>query len=476
MRHVAFRLVTALLSLAIAAGRFAPCVPAFHRYTNGAYLDSPEAFHGLGRLAFLKEKRIYVLDGETGMLQKVENSEGAEAMAWSPDGAWLAFLRDGALMLAAATQWTAQPVNLPGHVNGFAWSPVRNVLAVGLAPRYPAQNAPAANQATQSPYHLGSENHPMHLPELPAISANPKEAEPTGGSIWLVSDPAAPRAEPLLTLDRPVGAVAWSPDGETIAYVSTLPSEAEELRSDALEIVPAAGGEPARWHVADQAGIELAGWWPDGRGILFWSRPLHSSSIAADGLPLQSLAVGTAEPIGLPTMLLDTSWLSWNPSGTTLAMIAGEGRSVWDRKSLALCDPAAGECRTLPQSKEQVTLAAAWSPSGEQVAAVRAHRRSRAWTPASQEDLAAWVESRTLWMIDPEGKQIRKVGSAGSGIHSPAWSKDGRHLLYVKDGALWVLDLEEDQARRVVTLGTRDDQSGFTGAISWWSRMAWYKK
>lgn len=435
IQHIAFGLATALLSLALTVRLVGPDLPALHRYTNGGYAVSPEAFHGLGRLAFLKEGQIHILDGATDTVQVVENSEGAGDMAWSQDGAWLAFVRDGELMIVA-TDRAVQPVDLPGPVNGFAWSPASNVLAVSLNPGEPAQ---------------------------------------TGGAIWLVTDPAEPKAQPLLTLDRPVGAVTWSPDGETLAYVTTLPSDAVELRSDALEVMPAAGGEPARWYVADQAGIELASWWPDGKGILFWAQPLHNSSIAANGLPLQSLAVGTTEPIALPTMLLYPDWLSWHPSDGPLAMVAGGGRTVWDGKSMALCDTATGECRTLPQLKEQVNLDASWSPGGEQIALVRADRRPGAWNSTSEEEIADWVKSRTLWLTDPEGKNLREVASAGRGIYGPAWSKDGQHLVYVKDSALWVLDLEADRASKVVTLKEEVDRFGFCGAVNWWNRMAWYQ-
>ena len=478
IQHIAFGLATALLSLALTLRLAGPDLPAFHRYTNRAYEASPEAFCGLGRLAYLKEGQIHLLDGATDTIQVVENSEGAGEMAWSQDGKWLAFVRNGELMIAAAAELDVHLVDLPGTVNRFAWSPAGNVLAVSLNPGEPAQFGSPSDQATPITDFPLPASGPAQPQARDVLEANrgPSEPAQSGGAIWLVTDPAEPKARPLLTLDRPVGAVAWSPDGDSLAYVSTLPGDAVELRSDALEVVPASGGEPTQWYVADQAAIELAGWWPDGQGILFWAVPLHSPSIAADGLPLQSLAVGSSEPIALPTMLLNASWISWDPSGKTLAVIAGGGRMAWDQKNLAFCDAAAGECRFLPQPKEQVTLDAAWSPGGEQIAMIRADRQPGMRRSRYREDLEAWAKSRTLWLTDPDGTSLREIVSVGRGVHSPAWSKDGHHLLYVKDDALWVLDLKTNRTNRVISLQAENTQSEVHGAVNWWNGMTWHQR
>src|SRR5438128_487698 len=74
----------------------------------------------------------------------------------------------------------------------------------------------------------------------------------------------------------------WSRDGKALAYAVTHPFDGHpEMRSDALYTVSAHGGHPTRRYFGRHEGIGLAGWWPDGKGLLFWRDPWHSASIAA---------------------------------------------------------------------------------------------------------------------------------------------------------------------------------------------------
>lgn len=413
--------------------------------SGAAFADRPDAFHGLGQVAFLRGGQVHILDGDTDTISRVNGSEGASMLAWSEDGQWLAFLREvegqQELMLAeAATSEAKQVVDLPGSVTGFQWSPAENLLAVSLAGE---QRGESDNDAP-------------------------------GGAVWLVRDPSRPSTQPLLDLESPVGSLAWSPNGRSLAYVTRLPAASAVLPSDAVEVVSLDGGTPTRWFTADQAGIRLAGWWPDGKGLLLWVLPLHSASLAADGLPLLSLQGRATEPVTLPPTLLYRHWLSWDPSGQNLVMTRGTGRSIWADKSLSLCAVATGQCRDLAQPGGRVSLDPAWSPDGRQIAMVRAEARPGSDGFTSEEELTTWVNSRTLWLTNPEGSAFRELEAAGTGIYGPAWSNDGSHLLYVRKSALWVLDVQANQARRVVALENPEGLFGFYGFIDWWNRMAWY--
>jgi len=306
------------------------------------------------------------------------------------------------------------------------------------------------------------------------VSVWPAESGGGSGSILLVEDPADPAARPLLTVDRPVSSITWSPDGQTLAYVTTLPGEQPWLRNDAVELIPVAGGEPTRWHVAEAAGIYLAGWWPDGQRILYWPAPVHSVSLTADGMPLHSLPLGATEPISLPTTHFNRHYLSWAPDGRTLLMVERGGRQLWDEKRLALCDVTTGNCRSLPRPEDKVSIDPAVSPDGKEIALVRADRVADPERTWSAEEMDEWVGSRTLWLVDSAGKSFREITVAGKGVYNPKWAKDGRHLVYIRDGALWVLDVETDQTTRVVTLSTTA-RHGYYGTIPWWNSMAWYQ-
>ncbi|RYD06534.1 hypothetical protein N752_04190 [Desulforamulus aquiferis] len=51
---------------------------------------------------------------------------------------------------------------------------------------------------------------------------------------------------------------------------------------------------------------------------------------------------------------------------------------------------------------------------------------------------------------------------AGQGIYQPTWSKDGRHILFVKDKALWIINIDGGNAKELFDLDSeQDDQIGF---------------
>lgn len=409
--------------------------------------ESTQAFHGLGTLAFTRDGRLYLLNDETDQLREVAGAQPAGALEWSADGRFLAFRQaDGeenrVMLVEAATGKLREVPGTPGRATGYAWAPEGSGLAVSAA-----------------------------------VDPEPDVPLPTQSQVWVIPDPADARPRFLASAATPIDMMRWSPDGSQIAWVRTLPYERPESRSDALEIGDVKEGQPVRWwYVAEGAGIDLAGWWPDGQGLLYWIRPSHCVSCAADGRPLHSMALATKEVVDLPIGLLYPGWLSSGPGQQELLMVQGGGRPVWDAKSLARCDVRTGACEGLPQPEDAVSLDPALSPDGRQIALVRAKRRPGEWGLASEEALKEWVDSRTLWLILPDGSEARQLTAAGGGIYSPAWSGDGRHLLYVKDDTLWALNLDTDQAAPVVDLGQSDGLFGFYGHRSWWShRIAWHR-
>jgi hypothetical protein len=88
------------------------------------------------------------------------------------------------------------------------------------------------------------------------------------------------------------------------------------------------------WFTAADDFLPLAGWWPDGKGVLFWRDPGASSSIAADGLGLFTLRLG-GKLRQLATTLSYPDQLAQSPNGHDLALVAGFGREMWHDKVLA---------------------------------------------------------------------------------------------------------------------------------------------
>jgi dipeptidyl aminopeptidase/acylaminoacyl peptidase len=303
------------------------------------------------RLAYVAGGRVHVL-GSTA--QPVAGGNPA----WSQDGRWLGFLSpEGALEVEGYDGQSAQAVQgLSGPVppGGFVWSPTSDMMAVA----------------------------------------------PEKSGLWLVSG----GARLLAAGDTQVYSLAWSPDGQSVAYVVTEPYTDVVQRSDALYTVPIAGGTAKRVYAAHQAGIELAAW------NLFWLDPLHSSSIAADGLPLMDVANGRT----LATTLVRRDWLSF--SGQRVLLVAGQGRELDRNKALAICELPAATCRTLPQPAASVSIDPAWSPDGQQM---------------------AFVRSGGLWLASGDGGGAKEVAAAGAGVSGPQWSPDGKDLFYLRPGSVW---------------------------------------
>jgi len=278
---------------------------------------------------------------------------------------------------------------------------------------------------------------------------------------------------------------AFSPDGETIAYVSHRQRDTGDWESD-LWLVPAAGGQPVRVLGSDSGRIRGPVWSPDGKFIAAHHEP-GLNNYSAQLWILEVASAGS----GAPPTTIELPTASWN-------MLAG-----WtpdDRLGVFMTTPeGAGVAYTVPASggkAVQITPEAgrasdlAWSPDGDRIYLKwRGDDRDSSWTYSSDAVLgfipagggrvaelpAAWgdevgpgfglavspdggkiafmgiggIEGTTgrrpqpdqigIWTVGVRGGEPERLTSGPTYDALPSWSPDGRWIAFLRmaDGYRW---------------------------------------
>jgi Tol biopolymer transport system component len=360
-------------------------------------------FSKQGKLAFVSNGNLFVLDGATGQTRQLTTSGGVSEFKWSYDGEWLAYranFRGAAGPVLVAHYNGIENFPLPG-VGEFAWSPVTNEIAL---------------------------------------------TSPDGG-LQIVNTAGIAHKLTGQNATSPL----WSPDGSTIAFVT-----AEAGRDGPAKIVtmPAIGGSTTPYFTGKAGdGIKLLSWWPNGKGLLFQTIPVNSASLSANGLPVESIDLTSSQNFHqtLVKSLVNTNWLSWSPDGTKFVAVEGTGRQLTANKSLTICDITKNSCQTVAQPANTVSLDPAWSSDGTQIAFVSASSVSGF---SDETAYINWLKTNTLWLVNADGSNARQIDglAAFGGLENPLWSADGKKLLLAdtsgngKSG-LWLADLTEQNGK-----------------------------
>ncbi|MDW8185207.1 MAG: hypothetical protein RMM07_08125 [Anaerolineae bacterium] len=136
-----------------------------------------------------------------------------------------------------------------------------------------------------------------------------------------------------------IGGIAWQPGGRFLAMEYEYPPT--EGQSGSWEIfLLSADGSSAQ--VLFQGDGTIAGWTPDGRFLFLWSGLRSAPSIAVDGVPALTVAApaspggGASARLVLPAFSLAyRDFIAFHPAETLrLAFVTGGDQETWQNKAL----------------------------------------------------------------------------------------------------------------------------------------------
>jgi len=266
----------------------------------------------------------------------------------------------------------------------------------------------------------------------------------------LVLRGAASAEKTLFAPDSGIRSATWSPDSQQLISVEVNGSKPAQLWQVTLTHQQVSAPRVVFTSTAadNPEGLVLGDWSPNSRYLLFWTDPMMSASILADGTPLRiwdsqtgAVQLITNEgPLGQATAaLLNARYHSWAPDSSALAVTLGGYRSAQINKWLALYHPSTGATTVVVSDTEQIPGIVAWAPQGDLIAyaAVPAAETSQENADLTTFDNPA-IAGRRIYLLDPQTGKHWRLNDAEVFQDAPIWQQDGSVLYYVQR--------QEDQA------------------------------
>jgi len=240
----------------------------------------------------------------------------------------------------------------------------------------------------------------------------------------------------------------FSPDGSTIAFVVTTIDRQQNRRRSAIWSVPADGSRgPVALTTAPQSSNSPR-WSPDGKTIAFLStRPAAGDAVAdTPRNQVWLLPLGGGEPRRLTTLLNGVNSFQWSPDGARLVVVSRTGPSDtakspsdvrhykhanykfndtgWfddTRAHLWVVEVSSGRATPLTSGDDWNDSDPQWSPDGRRIAFV-SDRSGKAFDESNDTD---------VWVIDANGGTPSKISDHATGDNAPRWSPDGQTIAFV---------------------------------------------
>lgn len=242
-----------------------------------------------------------------------------------------------------------------------------------------------------------------------------------------------------------------SPDGKSVAYVFTTIDQKKNRRESSVWLVPSDGSAPPRRLSAEGFSSNAPRWSPDGKTLAILSTrntdPAPGAEPAKSQIYLLPMING-GEGLALTKFKNGVQSYQWSPDGTRLVVVSStgplDGVAVADRKSdvrhyshiqykfndsgwyddkrrhLWVVTVATGEAKQITSGENWEDSDPQWSPDSSQIAFV-SDRSGKAFDDNQKTD---------VWVIPASGGDLKKISDHPFDDSSPRWSADGKQILF----------------------------------------------
>jgi len=249
-----------------------------------------------------------------------------------------------------------------------------------------------------------------------------------------------------------------SPDGKLVAYVVTVVDQKQNRRHSAIWMTAIDGSRTPWQFTTNPQNSNAPRWSPDGQSLAFLSaRP---AEVAAARASIESpapesrpqiwlLSMNGGEARRITTFKNGVTSFKWSPDGKRLACLSRVGPSDnrgenkdrsdvrhyshisykfndtgWfdDRRShIFIVDANSGSAKQITSGDEWNDADPQWSPDGARIAFV-SNRTGKEYEEDRNSD---------VWVIPAEGGALTKISDHDEADTSPRWSPDGKTIAFV---------------------------------------------
>ena len=377
-----------------------------------------------GRLAYVRDGDLYVMDLRDGLERRLTRTGGIRAPRWSGSGSWISFERDSKLSVIQAD--ATGIAELPGGdvPAGRAWSPQGARLAY------------SSSDGSLNTFDPGARGSPR------------RTIVPAGSGVG--------------------PGLAWAADANRIAYERHQTAGPGGVSNESIWTVTELGRDPLPVLLASgDVRLTVCCWTYNGTFILFWQGP-SAASAAGDGVPLMLGTPLSSQPVQIVEAAPVTrSFIDTAARSDGFAFVAGAPAA----RRLVI-----GQPRTIAGNRLAVDTAVV-----ESAPAVA----SPAWAPiAGAAQLLAYSSGGRIWLARAQGTERHPLLAdatvpAAVVDERPMWALDGKTLLFARRLSpqsaprpggtpdaleIWVASADGATSHRVVS-GLADPGQGPNGAV-----------